>query len=142
MQSGLDVLSSTTPFIVHHLVAVLLIAGYQDTHAHLVETFRFKFGENLRRIADMALYLNKAIGEGITSGDLQILYLPCGTPYNPEQMEDGHGGGIEESRATGTRILCTTDLGLRRVEKVSAGGRHDWEEIMLLKPKVALESLL
>jgi len=56
-------------------------------------------------------------------------------------------GAVGISAATATsategRVLCTIELGLRKVEKVATkNGEPEWHDTTLLKPKVVLESL-
>jgi hypothetical protein len=54
-------------------------------------------------------------------------------------MEDVNGGGLKVGVE---HVLCTTDLGLQRVVKSSKEGESEWQTSMLLKPKVALESMI
>ena len=65
----------------------------------------------------------------------EALYIAPDIVYDPTTMEDAIGTGSVEQET----IICTTDLGLVRAEKV-AGTRGDWKEAVLLKPKVVLYS--
>jgi len=87
--------------------------------------------------------VNKIIGEDVTSGDLEILAVPPGTAFDPSSMEDVYNEGAL-TRSGGTRVLCTTDLGLRKKVRVGTTGEREkqWAVIILLKPKVALESVV
>jgi hypothetical protein len=49
--------------------------------------------------------------------------------------EEGLKGSVEH-------VLCTTDLGLQRVVRSSKEGEPERQTSMLLKPKVALESMI
>lgn len=67
------------------------------------------------------------------------------TVFNPETMQDSFGMGVDPRHKEGkeTRntegVLCTTDLGLVRAEK-KPGTIGEWDESVLLKPKVVLQS--
>ena len=129
-------MANAVSFMVQPLVAVLIAAGHRDTRARLSETLQSKFGEAFKRIAQVALRLRKAIGEDITSGDIATFCVPGNAVFDPAKMDDGHGHGAGGEAG---RVLCTTHLGLRREERV-----REWvvEETVILKPKVALQSLL
>jgi hypothetical protein len=120
---------------------VLITAGHRDTRARLAAALESRFGEALKRIAQVALRLRKAIGEDITSGDIAAFCVQGGAVFDPAKMEDGHGDGPGHGGET-SRVLCATHLGLRRAERVSRGGERVVEERVILKPKVALQSLL
>ncbi|KAE9390769.1 hypothetical protein BT96DRAFT_925685 [Gymnopus androsaceus JB14] len=55
-------------------------------------------------------------------------------------MENASDGGHEEVLAQ-EKILCTTDLGLLRAEKVQ-GEERTWHNTILLKPKIVMSSSL
>jgi len=129
------------PHIAHALVDVLLVAGLKATQEHINEEVMAKFGEKLTVIARAALALNLAIGKDITSADLEPIMVSWDTVFDSAVMADINDD--ERLKAGVEHVLCTTDLGLQRVVKSSKEGEPAWEtSSLLLKPKVALESMI
>jgi hypothetical protein len=125
--------------VITHLSAVLTISGYRDLPQELTDDLN----RNLFSIIQCLLELRCAIREKTLFYDLEVILHPFGTPFNPTLMEDSFGCSRQP---TGDgQILCTTDLGLRRCE-VKLINDNEWEtdflEDILLKPKVALQSVL
>ena len=114
---------------------IFLTAGLKDTPEKVYERIITQFGSRVAVVMKLAVDLNRHIGEGITSCDLEALYIAPDIVYDPTTMEDAIGTGSVEQET----IICTTDLGLVRAEKI-AGTRGDWKEAVLLKPKVVLYS--
>jgi len=93
----------------------------------------------------MALRLHRAVGEEITSCEMEVAYLLPDTVFNHSTMNDAFGKDSTKTDASlvkGERILCTTDLGLVSAVKETADGKPRWRETILLKPRVLLESAL
>ncbi len=114
---------------------IFLTAGLKDTPEKAYERIITQFGSRVAVVMKLAVDLNRHIGEGITSCDLEALYIAPDIVYDPTTMEDAIGTGSVEQET----IICTTDLGLVRAEKI-AGTRGDWKEAVLLRPKVVLYS--
>jgi hypothetical protein len=105
-----------------------------------------------------ALQLNKALGEEITSGDVEAIYVPPDVEFDEVTMEETFKSSTDAVSSSppkakpaenGKRkgvdrqpVLCTTDLGLHRSVKASMNGQIQWQETILVKPKVVLESQL
>ncbi len=90
-------------FLSDYLRDVLVIAGWSVANAE--HRLTGAMGERLRIIASFAVELDRAIGEGITSQDLQVYSVVRGSSFDDRFMkadEDGTGP-----------IDCTCDLGLR-----------------------------
>jgi hypothetical protein len=95
-------------------------------------------------IVKTAVELNKIVGQEITSCELLTIYCEPGAEFEASSMEDafkseetrpvteGSGGGGEE-------VLCTTELGLLKAEKI-LGSERQWTKTIVVKPKVALLS--
>jgi hypothetical protein len=122
-------------FIADNLANTLLAAGHIKNRADIMD----KFGGRLGKVGELAYQLNIAIGELFTSGNLDAIAVPCGAVFNPLTMDDGVGYPFSEGKPN--IVLCTTELGLLRSEKVCGEGRAWWPDTVLLKPKVALDSL-
>lgn len=137
-------------FMVDALVNVLLIAGLNrrrlsgspvHTHTSLHEKVTESFAGQLHVVLSLARRLNKAVGEQVTSCDLETLYISPNVVFNPVTMEDTAGPQSPNATPKNTPeiVLCTTDLGLVRAEKVPLT-RGEWNESVLMKPKVMLVS--
>jgi hypothetical protein len=127
--------------MVDTLVNVLLVSGLNEaptihTHNQLHTQIMATFSNQLNVILSQAKRLNKAAGEGVVSCDLEALYFAPDASYTPETMEASTWMDSSDSTPI-ERVLCTTDLGLARAIKVP-GVRGEWEEAVLLKPKVIL----
>lgn len=126
------------------LADVLNAVGWKGSRTEAYEIFTTNFAERLTVVIDLALRLNKAIGEDITSGDLIATAIPPDVDFDPSTMEDINAEGSRskpkdgKTRAEG--VLCTIGLGLGLVKK--SGGENIWEERTLMKPSVVLESSL
>lgn len=135
-----DLSSLLVPHITESLVDILLVAGLsatqEQTHAEVSATF----GNKLSVIVRLALGLNWVIGREVTSCDLEPTTVLWEAAFNPDEMVDVN----EEETHHSERVLCTTDLGLQRIVKTGKDieGEKAWQTAVLLKPKVALESML
>jgi hypothetical protein len=118
-------------YTMSRLTETFVLAGVRD----LSETGPLaKFEERLVVIVNLALRLQHAIGEAITSMDLEFLMIPPKTPFDPSWMEDTYASD-EDSDTRGEIIVATTELGLKRVEQ-------GLDKMVLVKPKVILRSAL
>jgi hypothetical protein len=135
-----DVSLNLVPHIADTLVDVLLVAGLKATREQILQEIMNTFGEKLMIVVRAALALNWVIGKDITSADLEPMTVLSETAFDSALMEDVNGEGA--SRAAVEHVLCTTDLGLQRVVKTSKEGDSAAQTSMLLKPKVALESMI
>ena len=128
------------PNIANTLADVLIVAGLRATHDQIYEEVMTRFGEKLTNVTRAALALNRVIAKEITSADLEPISVSWDTAFDSAAMDDING---EEGLKAGVeQVLCTTDLGLQRVVKLSKGDETEWQTTMLLKPKVALESTI
>jgi len=117
---------------------ILLIAKCQLDRSQTAEKLN-KFRDRIDTIVTAALHLNRVLGEQVTSSDLEIIRYTNGVEFDPTVMEDAEGTdeNIQPSEIEGT-VLCTTELGLRRVIKVAKADANEFQSQILLKPKVAL----
>ncbi|KAF7982967.1 hypothetical protein HWV62_24552 [Athelia sp. TMB] len=97
------------------------------------------FGDRVNTIVEVALHINRVMGE-ITSGDMETVIWPRGVIFEPKAMDDA--GGEAFSHEEEAIVLCTTELGLRKATQEGKGGLSARESTLLLKPKVALETLV
>jgi hypothetical protein len=148
MHTDTETHSRVESWIVDMCLAILIVAlpdSLSSSPATLEQAFRTKFKRSLDSITRLTFRLARAIGEEITSADMHVLCFSGGVVFDPRQMEDGQGTGAGTGRRGGVeeKILCSTHLGLRRLEKTTnKNGGVEWEKTILLSSKVALESLL
>ena len=119
------------------LANIFIAAGFNESLAALQLQIVTCFGERIHLVTQCAQQLNKTIGEGITSCDLEPLYIEPETPFDGHTMDDSLNTS-EPLIPSDEKVLCTTDMGLRRAEKISG----EWHEVTLLKAKVILPSRL
>ncbi|THG96742.1 hypothetical protein EW026_g5139 [Hermanssonia centrifuga] len=116
----------------------------QSIHRSVSRTF----GAKIKDIVNRSGGVSKAIAEDVASAYLQVIAPHSGVIFSSDCMEDEYGesrgDAREQSNDKETRTLCTTQLGLRRCEtqNTSTGkGDNEFNTVVLLKSKVALESI-
>ncbi|KZP05600.1 hypothetical protein FIBSPDRAFT_842868 [Athelia psychrophila] len=134
---GNDALPGIRKFICGGLADILISAKCQPSPLGVVEALIGKFGDRIYAIIDAALNISRILGEEITSDDFEIVTCQAGVTFDPSWMEDDASDGLEKSI-----VLCTTEMGLSRESREVKGGQIAEVITLLLKPKVALESVL
>lgn len=123
------------------VLSILIVAGYRCSSRES-KADAYKRLESLSIIVDMALRLNQAIGEEITSMYILPSTIPPGAHFDPDFMDDSYGcypDGKRNPQATkGGCVIGTTDMGLHR--RSIKDGIFDAQ--VLLKPKVILQSAM
>ncbi|KAK0196217.1 hypothetical protein F5146DRAFT_922862 [Armillaria mellea] len=119
--------------VMETLVNILISAGLESATSEVSENMAAQFAEHASTVVEHAMRLNRVIGQGITSCEMMPLYLVPETPFDANVMEDVFGTASKDSTEN---ILCTTDLGLMRMEKKG----EQWEKRVLVKPKIILRS--
>ena len=117
---------------------LLSIAGYnKDLPEHINEELM----ANLDSVAASALELRSAIAQRISSCDMELIFLPSGTVFDGESMEDSFGDA-NGAAGPSNLSLCTTELGLK-VSRGVGGEDGNMQVVVetLVKPKVALQSI-
>jgi hypothetical protein len=122
------------------LANIFIAAGFKENLTALQLQIVTCFGERIQLVMQYARQLNKTIGEGVTSCDLEPLYIESDVPFNSHTMDDSLNTS-DLLTPSDEKVLCTTDMGLGRAEKIS-GVSGEWHEVTLLKPKVILLSRL
>ncbi|KAF9473067.1 hypothetical protein BDN70DRAFT_997831 [Pholiota conissans] len=97
-------------------------------------------------IEKMANQIKAATKEGITTTDLDVFVARAGEPLK-DGMEDIYSDNASVDaysfQMSNKRVLCTVGMGLRRTTvKLTEGRPPEYKEEILLKPKVALVSVL
>ncbi|EED83895.1 predicted protein [Postia placenta Mad-698-R] len=131
--AGAELHKNLTVYVAH----ILALAGAQGSPEDILGLVQARHSDRLRSFVNACLHIHKAIGEELTSADFETVAGACGARFEADCMKDEWGGSTEENEE-GT-VLCTTAMGLRRVEKRDGG---EINSIMLLKPGVALDSVV
>jgi len=121
------------------LAHIFIAAGFKENLTALQVQIATCFSERIHIVMQCAQQLNKTIGEGVTSCDLDTLCIEPEIAFDDHTMDDSLN--TSDPLISKEKVLCTTDLGLGRAEKVS-GTSGEWQEVTLLKPKVILLSRL
>ncbi|EGO26438.1 hypothetical protein SERLADRAFT_463507 [Serpula lacrymans var. lacrymans S7.9] len=136
-----ETLETLASSITNGLVDILVTAGCSAPINKIQEKLKTAFNTKIAVMVDLAIRLNRAIGEDITSGNMEVVAVSSAMPYDPAKMDNAYEDGQPQDSAS-IRVLCPTDLGLQRLSKVSMTGEDEWDTKMLLKPKVAIESVV
>jgi len=115
-------------YIVNHVSSVLIVAGCQQTKQ---DDLRHGFEERLSMVANLAVDLQTAMGEYITSMDIESYIVAPKTEFNEEVMENDGSGDIGQS------VVATSQLGLRRRVDGSTS-----KFVILAKAKVFFQSAI
>lgn len=135
-----QLIASALPHLTRYFSNIMLAAGCSVAPDILRASVEKKLSERIVLLFKLALQLNKIVMEEITSADLITVTVPFETTYSAEQMEDAYVDG--DPATGGVRVLCTTDLGLRRMTRMATSGEKQWDDKLLLKPKVALKTVV
>jgi hypothetical protein len=126
-------------FLVDRVTEVLIVSGWSAHGSSARPGFNI---ERLSVIVDLALRINTAIGEVITSVDIYPLEFRAGVKFDQETMDDTYADGGQgqghDIVANTDFVAGTTDLGLRRTSREPGTGIPRGN--VLLKPKVILRS--
>ena len=120
------------------LLDVLLIAGWSTREPDQEDQFE----RHLPPIFEAVQDLRKALGEDVTSMDMEVAIIDSGQAFNPTYMADEY----EDARASSVsgkkfseKVSGTTGLGLHKISmKQTSKGPVSHSE-MVLFPKVVLE---
>lgn len=118
------------PRVVETLAAVIVVAGFEADLPSAANTITSNIAEQIVVVLGLALKLNVDIGQKIVSRTIEVIAPSPETQYDAETMVDAYEGGPKESNAV---VFCTTEIGL--------ASSRDTEEQVLIKPKVALDTL-
>ncbi|EDR06452.1 uncharacterized protein LACBIDRAFT_300147 [Laccaria bicolor S238N-H82] len=133
------------PHIAEDLVTILKVCGL-STSSSKYQIIIQDIKHRMSTLEKAALQLKVALKEGVTSVDIEAFYISTRAQFDPTNMDDAYGDSRKEARnrrGDGERIMCTTDMGLRRVlTKRSADGQAQSYYDVILKPKVVLASSL
>lgn len=149
LYNGRDLAEGFTAQLAERLADILLVAGASPAAVRTPST-----QQSLETVVRSALALQEAVGEGITSHDLEVVLVRMDEVFDSSRMEDVYsdggegaagahvergGGELEDERL---HVLCTAALGLRRCEKPREGLGDELQVSVLVKPKVVLETFV
>ena len=119
------------------------LVGYAGYASELPPDTTFEWINNVRSIILASLTLRNAVGEKISSRDLEVITHPLGTTFDPKTMVNGFDDGRKPPRksADSKEVLSTTDLGLKSSRGIMKEYGTEYTTEILLKPKVALRSI-
>ena len=119
------------------LQSVLMVASW----APLAPENEESYGNRLPSIFKAINELRVAMGEKLTSADLDIFVFECDKIYNPKFMEDAYSDGRQSSgKRASEAIVGTTDISLGKV--VTEGGEEDLRIQTLIPAKIVLTSTM
>ena len=120
------------------LLSVLVIAGWSTREPDQQHQFERRLPPIFKAVQD----LRKALGEDVTSMDMEVAIIDPGESFQPTYMEDGYGDARASSgsgKKTPDKVSGTTGLGLHKISmKQTSKGPVPHAE-MVLFPKVVLE---
>ncbi|PFH47371.1 hypothetical protein AMATHDRAFT_152218, partial [Amanita thiersii Skay4041] len=104
-------------------------------------TIPVQYREKLGDIVKLALEIQSSITKGVTSTDLEPIYVPDDTPFDSTQMENAFPDGGKEDSGDKNRLLCTIEMGLA-YKTALRSDKHQVRDDSgtILKPKVVLAS--
>ncbi|GJE96030.1 hypothetical protein PsYK624_122230 [Phanerochaete sordida] len=130
--------------ILHDVEAILLLAGAQDV-LHTSGWVAQRFQARVQDVVVQAIAIQKTITQDIISSDFRIICPHSGSVFASEAMQDVDDCGRSRKRenSDGRKILCATELGLLRHERLSEedGIPAETLERVVIKAKVALEGV-
>jgi hypothetical protein len=119
---------------------VLIVAGWPHGEPMQVSTLSIK--DAFSTIVDLALRINIAIGQAITSMDILPFGIAPGTTFDPLTMDDTFASSRNSAAVStvgGDHIVGTTDMGFKMT---LIGFDNAAVDRVFLKPKVVLESAI
>jgi hypothetical protein len=132
-----------TSHIALALIDVLVVAGCKSPN--LRESLTRSFVTPISIIVDQALSLNTAINQETSSSNYTIVTESAGQLFDPRTMMDYANYSEEEKIpqiSLGERVMCTTDLGLRRFDIDVRNKTEEDADVTLVLPKVALDTIM
>ncbi|KAF8829624.1 hypothetical protein HHX47_DHR3000539 [Lentinula edodes] len=137
------------PNLAYHILAacanILIISGLHESEQGLLDRLAARFADRVALIVERAVHLNNVIGDDITSCEFVPIYCTPDVAFDPSTMENATENGSATAGHEAifvhneNKILCTTDLGLLKAEKVH-GEEGTWNNTVLLKPKIVMPS--
>jgi len=116
------------------LRGILMAASWEVLTEDSVRSFEGKVEAIFKAVLD----IRTAIGEKVTSSDIEVNVVPPGSPFSKALMEDDYPGDRREGRPES--VVATTGIGLWKVAPSAPNGALAYMNV--LSPKIVLESTL
>jgi len=114
------------------LRAILMAASWEVTAEDEVRSFEAKVEAIFKAVLDV----RTAIGEKVTSADMEVNVVRPGSPFIKAMMEDAYSSNKPEARFES--VIATTGIGLWRVAPANGPTVYT----IVLSPKIVLDSTL
>ena len=113
--------------------------------ALLESRFSSNIEVKLKGILQLSLRLRELIGQGVTSNDFQVICPRYKSEFDKTLMDDAfatNDAKYGDSEGSASSVILTTDLGLRRRERMkgTANAQGYIQQVVPLKAKVFLRS--
>lgn len=147
--TSVQTMNSDTPthaeFVLEVILGLMHICGWFKSDTSQRATLAVQ--QAVFRVERMWKILKAAIMQEITAAEITIFNIAAGYGYNTAEMDDMYtdtSGDVTTNLDNGgQQILCTVGVGLQRgVSKRSENGTMEIHREVILKPKVALTSVL
>ena len=116
------------------LRAILMAASWEVTSEANAQSFETNFEAIFKAVLDV----RSAIGEKVTSADIEVKVVPPGSPFVKALMEDVYPSNKPEVQFES--VIATTGIGLWKVAPSNGHGAHVYT--VVLSPKIVLNSTL
>jgi len=113
---------------------ILMAASWEVNSQDNVRSFEAKVEAIFKAVLDV----RTAIGEKVTSADIEVNVVPPGSPFIKALMEDEYPDDRREGRPES--VIATTGIGLWKVAPSGPNGALAYANV--LSPKIVLESTL
>ncbi|KAH9940128.1 uncharacterized protein BXZ73DRAFT_75738 [Epithele typhae] len=128
------------------LAIVLRACGVSDSTEELHRELQAAHAGALRDFIRTAFDFRRVVGEEVVSRHMSLVSVTHGKDFDYKEMTDDWADlrkrAREEQEVGRQTVLCTTSLGLLREIEDGAKGRNARRVVLLVKPKVVLESML
>ncbi|EIW80585.1 hypothetical protein CONPUDRAFT_57878, partial [Coniophora puteana RWD-64-598 SS2] len=129
--------------VLRDIRSILVAAKCTTPTSDIRASLEAKYASQIGIMEKMATDVRKNIGEDVTSTDFEVFFTHTGSDFDPESMADAYNDeSPTQSEQNRGRVLCPTDLGLLQRTNTARGKDAKWSVKLLLKPKVALESVI
>ncbi|EDR07696.1 smc-domain containing protein [Laccaria bicolor S238N-H82] len=118
-------------FMCSSLLNILVLSGWSKD-CPLTRSIMESFEDKLSIVATLAIRLHVMLGEDRSPERLETLFIPPGTDFDDEFMDNDYAEGNESD--DGDEVVCTSDIGLRRVTRDGIN--------VIVKPKVIVPAVL
>ena len=134
---------SQAAFVSDIIMGLIYLCGWSESEAS--QRAAISVQEAVLRVERVWKTLKVAIMQEITAADITLIHVGAGCDYKVDKMDDMYmdTSGATTNNGGQQQILCMVGVGLQRdVSKRSENGTMKCHREVVLKPKVALYSVL